>query len=689
MENIEIYAPLIFILGSIMVGAILKLFLKRINVPYTVGLFALGIILGTLNHQGIFTAGGVMDATLATAKSINPDLILNLFLPILIFSAAYGLDTHVFKKTLFNATLLSVPGLVVSMALTAVLMMGVSSFAPAYSGWTWTFALMFGALISATDPVAVVALLKDLGVSKRFSTLIDGESMLNDGTGIVLFMLFFAPFTEEVSSSALGPVAGFFVVVFGGLLTGYLAAKCYLLFVRSRAVRGEALLQTSVMILLAYLTFILAHDIFDLSGVIALVTFGLVIAYYSSAHLSERTNAFMREFWELLSYIANTLIFIIIGIIISEMVSFTWRDVVVLLIVYVGLNLVRMAMVSLFYPIMKRSGYGLSRRESLILCWGGLRGALGLTLALMVSYTLNIPEEIRRQVLFLTSGVVTLTLIINATTIKWMLEKLGMSAESKSKQALNAEIREQLKLRSESFVEKMQRDEALKGADFAQVSEWLPESVSTPEKMASQGELLHGLRLTLLNCERQVYVKLYNQSVISFESQRKLSDLIDYLADRDGKESLDVRFDITSMMGQRRKLPLFNGNKYVRNAWALYNRRSLIVAYDAASGMILAGEQMNITLDNISEAKVIESLSVIATLREEIAKVTAEAERYIEQLKESYPVTYSIALTQKSKRLLRRFELSEIAQAHENGVLSDELRDQLMEETNLRCSDKI
>ena len=100
------------------------------------------------------------------------------------------------------------------MLLTAALMIGIGTFAPSYEGWNWTFALMFGALISATDPVAIVALLKELGTSKRFSTLVDAESMLNDGTGIVLFMLFFGAYTATGVSDS--PVADFIMVVAGG-----------------------------------------------------------------------------------------------------------------------------------------------------------------------------------------------------------------------------------------------------------------------------------------------------------------------------------------------------------------------------------------------------------------------------------------------------------------------------------------
>ncbi len=156
--------------------------------------------------------------------NINPDFILYIFLPVLIFDAAYELNLHIFKKTLANATLLAVPGLVICMLLTAVLLMVISFVVPGYGQWTWPFALMFGALISATDPVAVVALLHELKTSKRFSTLVDAESLLNDGTGIVCFMLFFGVYTAA-GQSEVSPVMQFVQVVAGGVLLGYMAAR--------------------------------------------------------------------------------------------------------------------------------------------------------------------------------------------------------------------------------------------------------------------------------------------------------------------------------------------------------------------------------------------------------------------------------------------------------------------------------
>ena len=214
MEEFALLVPLLLAIGGLVVGALLKSLLRRSRVPYTVALFAVGLLVGLADRYGLFRAVPEVGEALTGVANINPDFILYIFLPVLIFDAAYELNLHIFKKTLANATLLAVPGLVICMLLTAVLLMVISLAVPGYGQWTWSFALMFGALISATDPVAVVALLHELKTSKRFSTLVDAESLLNDGTGIVCFMLFFGVYTAA-GQSEVSPVMQFVQVVAG------------------------------------------------------------------------------------------------------------------------------------------------------------------------------------------------------------------------------------------------------------------------------------------------------------------------------------------------------------------------------------------------------------------------------------------------------------------------------------------
>lgn len=321
MEEYTFLAPLLLTIGGLIIGAILKSLLKHSRLPYTVGLFAIGILVGVLNRTGVFQSMPELHSAVNSVANINPDLILYLFLPILIFDAAYELNLHIFKKTLANATLLAAPGLVICMLLTGAFLMGIATFVPGLESWTWAFALMFGALISATDPVAVVALLHELKTSKRFSTLVDAESLLNDGTGIVCFMLFFGAYVSGEASHT-SPLVTFIQEVGISTLLGFFLARVVIWFITR--INSEEMVQNSVIILAAYLTFILSQYYLGVSGVIALVAFGLTVTYVGKPRLKPQVNTFMEHFWELLTYIANTLIFILVGIVIAEKVDFSW-----------------------------------------------------------------------------------------------------------------------------------------------------------------------------------------------------------------------------------------------------------------------------------------------------------------------------------------------------------------------------
>ncbi len=678
------FAPIAFLLVALLAGALLKLLLARVNIPYTVGLFVVGLVIGTLHHFGMFDSAPMLKSSIAMACSIDPELILNIFLPILIFSAAYELDIHIFRKTLTNSSLLSVPGVIIAMVLTAALMVGLSYVAPAYSGWNWSYALMFGALISATDPVAVVALLGELSVSKRFSTLIDGESMLNDGTGIVFFMLFYAPFTATVTTSAHSPFLSFLVVVAGGLVIGYLFARLFVFFSTRVIVRGDMMLLTSAMILLSYLTFIFAQDIFKLSGVIALVTFGLTLAYQGVDKIDERTREFMKLFWSLLAYVANTLIFIIIGIIISDKVQFTWSDLIVLLIVYVGVNIIRALMITILYPLLKRSGYGLSKREAVILSWGALRGAVGLTLALMVSYTESIPEEVRRQILLLTAGIVTLTLVINATTMKWLLGKLGMLRSTAARELLRINVHNMIHDRTVDFVEDLKGREAMKVADWDAVEQILPLAIDKSDETPSNGDMLAGIRLQLLSYQRATIWSLYKRGVIAIEAQRKLIDILDQLVDSDGYAALDTWLGALKVTANHR-LPsnsFVRSNKWLRYATFYIYFKSPEYRYEVAYGSLIASKRLKESLKELLNSSTInkEQINDIYMLENEINRVVESCSTFINNFAITMPEEYSEVLTLRAKRMVIRHERQTIYNLVVEGMIDSEAASELIAE---------
>lgn len=683
MEETALLAPLLLTIAGLTVGAIFKSLFQRTRIPYTVGLFAIGLAAGIMNRMGVFHGMPQFSAALDSVANINPDLILYIFLPILIFDAAYELNLHIFKKTLTNATLLAAPGLIICMILTAGVLMAISFFVPGYEKWTWASALMFGALISATDPVAVVALLHELKTSKRFSTLVDAESLLNDGTGIVCFMLFYG-ITVWGRNDELTPILEFCQVVAGGAILGFIAARLVIWFITR--VNSEEMIQNSVIILSAYLVFILAQLYLGISGVIALVAFGLTIAYVGKPRLKPQVNIFMGSFWELLTYIANTLIFIIVGIVIAEKVDFSWSHCAILLLVYIALNIIRYITIMMLYPIMKRSGYGLNKKESIILTWGGLRGALGMTLALMVSYTPAIPEEIRSQVLFFTAGTVTLTLCINATTMRWLLNKLGLIYIPTARTMMENKIQNLLHENSEQYLERLKTREALNGANWEKVSQYVTASPSAQEATPMANDVMNEIRLRVLDKEKMFLHQIYDEGIISKTSFMQLSNSLDELYDHDGSYALDTR---TSIFNFCNRTFILDGMQRIPKigSWiSFYFKERIGVVHDLGRGFIILQKEDLKLLDDLEGSNMLsgEQKVVLKTLRAEIQHNLDTMNGILNKLAYDFPKAYKHALTQKATRMLLCNERRNIRQLQTDGMLSDKDAEQLYERVDER-----
>ena len=680
MENEYSLVPLLFVLAALLVGAVLKPLLKKLKIPYTVGLFCFGLIVGVLYRQDLLPEAGLLGRAVDVTGNINPDMLLYIFLPVLIFSAAYELDLHTFRKIFINSTILAVPGVILSMGLVAAMMMGIGHFVPEFSGWSWTFALMFGALISATDPVAVVALLKELNTSKRFSTLVDAESLLNDGTGIVLFMLFFGTFSGATPLTG-SPFAEFLVVAGGGALLGYLAAVLCIFFITK--FKGDEMVQNSVIILAAYITFILAQAYLQLSGVIALVAFGLEMTYHGKLLFSPKANEFTEKFWDLASFIANTLVFIIVGIIIAVQVNITWTGLAVMFGVYLGVNLIRTIVIFVFYPIMKRSGYGLSMRDAVILSWGGLRGALGLTLALMVTSTLSIPEDIREQILLLTAGVVTLTLTVNATTIRKMLQKLGLTDVPVVQSFVDYSIRKRVVDSADKYYDKISHRDAFACADWDKVRDFLPARETKPDiSGCSEEELL----LRIYGTECQLVRQLYADGTISAGSYHKLVNSQERHFDSNGSLPLSDRKVIFSLFEEGRFVKFVMGHRWARRLFARYIERRVVELSDIGRGFLSLQRDSQDEIADMKSAEIPEELQkkLFSILGEEIRVNIDRMRKCLDDLAAAYPEEYSKAMTMKAARMMLCNERHVIRNLTYDGIMSKKDGDMMEDSIDTR-----
>ena len=252
---------------------------------------------------------GSLGSAIKTWSNIDPHLLMLIFLPALIFEGAFSSDWHIFKVEFFQVLILAGPMLIGAAALTACMM-------KLFYDLPWSSALLFGSIISATDPVAVVSLLKELGVSKRLTTMIEGESMLNDGTAMVLFLVLM----EIVEGRPLNPgqvVAKFLRMSLGGPVLGI----CFGMIVTFilRRIHNNFVLEVNTTIFACYLMFYLAEfTSLNVSGILALVALGLYMTNTGRTGISTQSENAVNHIWGYFSYVAETLIFTLMGVIMGD-----------------------------------------------------------------------------------------------------------------------------------------------------------------------------------------------------------------------------------------------------------------------------------------------------------------------------------------------------------------------------------
>ncbi len=382
---------------------------RKLPLPFTVILVLLGMALSALSTQ-------VAGLQALHHFRLTPELVLFLFLPALVFESALNLDARQLLKDLIPVLTLAVPAMLVSGLLVGLGLWWLLGIEP-------LTALLFGALISATDPVAVVALFKELGAPLRLTVLVEGESLFNDATAIVLFniLLALALAGGAAWSDAGLAIAEFLRVFIGGSLVGIIIGLLIAeLMSRLQATGDSALIVLSLVV--AYASFIIAEHALHVSGVMAVVAAGICLGGYGSARIPQASSHMIRETWDFIALICNSLLFLLVGLSVNFSALLARADVILLAAVLV--IAARAAAVYSLVPITTRLFRlpHVSTGEQHIMWWGGLKGGLAIAIVL------SIPEDLtgRQFLVDLTLGVVMLSLLINATTIRPLIRWLGI-----------------------------------------------------------------------------------------------------------------------------------------------------------------------------------------------------------------------------------------------------------------------
>ena len=386
-ETALVLEDLLLILSAASLVAIL---VKRIRVPYTTALVLMGVAVSFLPIE--------------MEVHLSKDLVLLIVLPPLLFQGALHMDLESLKKNLIPVATLAVPGLIVATFLVGTMLHYALDM-------PWLKGILFGAMVAATDPISVLAIFRDVGAPKRMKALMEGESLFNDGTSVVLFAGLFAVLYQGAEPSVTAIAVDFVKVCLGGAVIGLaLGFLCY------RLMKGldDHLLEVTLTVVLVFGSFLFA-EMFHLSGVIAVVVAGLIIGNYGKLFsMSSRTIDTIDNFWEVVDFLINAVLFVLIGL---EMKAYVGDLTSYILPGLLIIGIVLLARALTVYPVYyftSKTRQAFPFGWAHIMVWGGLKGSIPIALVL------GLPRDVpfRAEFLVFTAILVFFSLVVQSMTMK-------------------------------------------------------------------------------------------------------------------------------------------------------------------------------------------------------------------------------------------------------------------------------
>lgn len=430
--NLDVFLSLFSLM---LISLAVFLLSKKLKLPYTVLLVIAGSLLVPLSHLEFFS--------FISSFELTPELLFFVFLPILIFESAYNMNIRNVTENIYSIGSLAVLGLLIS-----TLFVGIGGFyAFEFLGvdMPMLVLLLFGAIISSTDPVAVLALFKEYGAPQRLTLIFEGESLFNDATGFAAFLVTLDLITQgyhgytSVASAlfSFGTMLGGGIVF--GLIMGFLFAKLI------ETVKGNEHLEITLTLLVAHFTFILTEVISEhlviagheirLSSIIATLIASMVIGNFGRYKMSPDVEEYMEKFWGYFAFVTNSLVFILMGLLFADLAIdlniALWPILLCIATVVIGRAISVYPLMWLLNKLGKERPIPSNWMH--LLAWGSLRGSLAVIMVLLIPDDLTVPNwhfnfSVKDFVAAVTIGSIYFTLLIKATTIGKVMHALGIDA---------------------------------------------------------------------------------------------------------------------------------------------------------------------------------------------------------------------------------------------------------------------
>jgi NhaP-type Na+/H+ or K+/H+ antiporter len=423
-----------FIIATLFIGCVLKEIKKKTNIPFTPMILIVGLLMGFYSKKLYF-----LGECTELINKIDPHTLLMIFIPGLVFEGAYNTDAYVFGKSKWQVLIMAGPGVLITSFILAWAFTDLFN----YTDINFSEALVIGSIISTTDPVAVVALLKELGASTRFKTILEGESLLNDGTAYVFFLVCL----DVVESGGIDWVSAgikFVRLSFGGpafgIFIGFLVSKWV------KRIRKDSGLIAVISVVACYSVFFFSENYLVVSGILALVSLGVYLSGFMKVNLSHEIDHTMHTVWGFCGFSLESLIFLISGTYIGakfsnyEDLTLTTTDIWKACLFYPFLTFIRYLVTLIQLPVLNMVGYNISVNSALILTYGGLRGAIALSLAMLVAVNENLDQHLRDVCLFYVVTTIVFTVCVNGLTIKYVMKWSGFLKKDPIKEKMKHNV---------------------------------------------------------------------------------------------------------------------------------------------------------------------------------------------------------------------------------------------------------
>ena len=653
------------VIALLMIAAAILVLTRRLNFPFTVALVLIGAALSLsvkLFPRFVPSLGEL---------EISPALILYVFLPLLIFESAFNLHGRLLRQNLSPVLTLAIPGLLLSTFVIGIIVKLTTPF-------SLIIALLLGAILSATDPIAVISLFRRLGAPRRLTILVEGESLFNDATSIVLARILLGVLLAgQVSANVVARGAlGFILVFLGGLAVG--AALGLITGYLLGAIGSDLYVEITLTAAVAYVSYLVAENLLHVSGVTATLAAGLIVGGWGRMKISASVRHDLDQFWAYIAFISNALIFLMVGLRVnfSELSAngrlLFWTIVAML----VSRAIVIYGLMPLVGRLPGSEPIGAAYRA--VMFWGGLRGAVALAIVLSLP---AFPE--RETLVALVMGAVLFTLLVQGLTIEPLVRWLGLNRPPLADQFLRLEALfaarrralEQLpellavKLFNASVAERLRTE----------CAEQLQITKSELDELANVGlNRNEQRRIVFLRAfaeERSAYMDLFDKGQLSETAFRELTPALDAQLDAMRYRGVYLISPVRQLHRHRIERRILRALDRVRLAERLRLRR-VALDYEVAWGEYHASGRVLDMLANLARLEAIPP-HVLDEVVSSYSTRYDDAQKRLDHTAEQFPEFVYDLQEQLGWRLVLLAELASVERLARSGTIPPPVTDRL------------